>query len=47
MVDELSMMAAEIIKTIEKEDAFYEAKKQGGFYKTCKAKNIKEGSLWK
>ncbi len=45
MVDDLSLMAKEIVKTIEKEDAFYEAKKQGGFYKTCKARNIKEGSL--
>ena len=45
MVDTLSQMAREIIKDIEKEDAFCEAKKKGGFFKTCKAKNILEDSV--
>ena len=33
MVDEISVLAQDIIKTIEKEDAFIEAKEQGGFFK--------------
>lgn len=42
MVDEISVLAQDIIKTIEKEDAFIEAKKQGGFLKKFKAKNVME-----
>lgn len=42
MVDEISVLAQDIIKTIEKEDAFTEAKEQGGFLKNFKAKNIME-----
>lgn len=42
MVDEISVLAQDIIKTIEKEDAFIEAKEQGGFLKKFKAKNVME-----
>jgi len=39
MVD-IGILAKDIIKTIEREDTFSEAKKRGGFYKIFKAKDV-------
>lgn len=47
MVDELSMLANEIVREIEREDAFDHSKKQGGFIKLIKAKDIKKVFLCK
>lgn len=44
---ELSELAKDILKTIEREDAFEESKKKGGFVKLVKAKDAKEVLLWK
>ena len=40
--NELSSLADDIVKTIERENAFSEAKKQGGFIKSFKAKNVRK-----
>lgn len=42
MVDDIGTLARDIVKTIEREDAFDRIKKEGGFLKRFKAKNIKE-----
>lgn len=42
MVEDIGVLARGIIETIEKEDAFEEAKERGGFLKSFKAKNVKE-----
>lgn len=42
MVDDISVLAQDIVKTIEKEDAFIKAKEKGGFFKIFKAKNVME-----
>jgi len=42
MVDELSVLASEIVREIEREDAFDQSKKKGGFIKLNKAKDIKK-----
>lgn len=42
MVDDIGVLARDILKTIEKEDAFEEAKEKGGFCKCFKAKNATE-----
>ena len=39
---ELYLLATDIIKTIEREDAFYESRKNGGFVESIKAKETKE-----
>lgn len=39
---ELSILANNIVKTIEREDAFEDSKNKGGFIEIVKAKNIKE-----
>ena len=42
MVNELSILAEEMVKTIEIEDMFYELKQQGCFVK-MKAKDVRDG----
>lgn len=42
MVNELNILANEIVKTIEREDEFYDAHKKGGFCESFQVKNIKE-----
>lgn len=42
MVSELNILAGDIIKTIERENSFSESKKQGGFVKSFKAKDVRE-----
>lgn len=42
MVDELSVLADDIVKTIERENEFYDAHKKGGFCESFKVKNIRE-----
>ena len=44
---ELYLLATDIIKTIEREDAFYESRKNGGFVESIKAKETKEVFLWR
>lgn len=44
MVDELEALARDIVRVIEREDAFYDAKQKGGFRKVVKAKTVKECS---
>ena len=39
---DISVLASEIIKAIEREDAFENSKNNGGFIELIKAKNIKE-----
>ena len=44
MVNELGILARDIIRVIEREDAFYNAKQKGGFKKVVKAKTVQECS---
>lgn len=39
-MDDLSIMALDIIKTIKREDKFYEAKRNGGFVKHFQVKEF-------
>lgn len=41
-MEQISVLARDIVETIEREDAFEEMKKHGGFKKYFKVKNIKE-----
>ena len=40
----LSLLAKDIVETIERENAFEESKKKGGFKKSIKAKDTKRYS---
>lgn len=42
MSSELYLLARDIVKTIEREDRFYEQSKNGGFIECVKAKNTKK-----
>lgn len=42
MINDISILAEDFLKTMEKDEAFFEAKKQGGFVKSFKAENVME-----
>ena len=42
---ELSILANDILRTIEREDSFDDIKKKGSFVKILKAKDTKKGIL--
>ena len=42
MVDELKILADDIVKTIERENDFEDKRRNGGFIESFKVKDIKE-----